>query len=900
MARGIERRRTVKTAAAAADGGIGAMAPSPTSSASTPVNRANDDGKPAAAAAPAKTANGCNGSNGSDGSTNGHHNAVASEKKTVEAIMADGSPVKVTVNVPSDATCTHQLPEQQQQQQDKEEADAHMEQQESSPTKGKREAAAAATAASSSPSTSKKPPVDSRITSDEDKNLSFTWICTVCREAECLEDSDSPLLVCEGPCLRPFHYPCAGLTTLPPEDEIWVCTDCQQNRHQCAVCNEYGADDEDVFKCERATCGLYFHENCLSMYENVEVDVVERAAEVTELDQDGNEVVSTQIVCRPRFTCPAHSCWTCSGGMPPDPNASMMGAVGEDTADKDGKDDGGTGGAGGKKKGGRSKKGKKKKKKNKIDNAFAEKKEQLFRCLDCPIAYHITCIPPCSRFHELALLCHEHCTNKLPDLDTENSFQAEVEAKADAMIEKMRESKRRKLERLKKQKEKKDDYYESVGFNRFLFGMKGTTISDKKQEIYRLLHDEQEGEPATPAAPNGDKKEDDNGEDAARPVKRLRQIEFCLPCDFQQEVYSKPPLYTHVHGLKYNPTNRPKKHPPSNEVCKCKSCGKDGAVICDDHCLNRMVMTECVGDKSKGSGEKNPYWNCNAGTNCGNRMIGQRKFAKCRPKREQGKGWGLVAVNGVRKGGLVQEYGGEVIDEAEKKVRLDDWALDHPNDPNFYVMSLEPGWYIDARVKGNLARFINHSCGPNCHLVPTNVSGNMRVAVVALRDIAPGEFLSYDYQFDTRHGDKFVCRCGAANCRGSMKGGRVEGKGAVEVKKTKKQMWAEAKARYDRDKKFLEELAADQVKRLNQVGFLVPGEIESKDSSSLVASGPQEKDRDYAQVNRIFLWRNVYPGSDFSSRYWKHKGSKKRKREVIPGDSAPSLPVLDVLSLLKE
>ena len=322
MARGIERRRTVKTAAAAADGGIGAMVPSPTSSASTPVNRANDDGKPAAA--PAKTTNG---SNGSTSTSNGHQNAVASEKKTVEAIMADGSPVRVTVNVPSD---THQLQEQQQH---KEEADAHMEQQDSSPATGKRKAAAASTAAAPSPSTSKKPPVDSRITSDEDKNLSFTWICTVCREAECLEDTDSPLLVCEGPCLRPFHYPCAGLTALPPEDETWICTDCQQNRHQCAVCNEYGADEEDVFKCERATCGLYFHENCLSMYENVEVDVVEKTAEVKELDQDGNEVVSTQIVCRPRFTCPGHSCWTCSGGMPPDPNASMTSAVGEDTAD---------------------------------------------------------------------------------------------------------------------------------------------------------------------------------------------------------------------------------------------------------------------------------------------------------------------------------------------------------------------------------------------------------------------------------------------------------------------------------------------------------------------------------------------------------------------------------------
>ena len=510
------------------------------------------------------------------------------------------------------------------------------------------------------------------------------------------------------------------------------------------------------------------------------------------------------------------------------------------------------------------------------------------RCLDCPIAYHITCIPPCTRFHELALLCHEHYTNKLPDLDTESSFQAEVEAKADAMVEEMREKKRRKLERLKKQKEKKDDHYESIGFNKFLFGMKGTAISEAKQDIYRLLEDSDAAE-----APTSNAGGQEEGDPAARPVKKLRQVEFCLPCDFQQDVYSKPPSYTHVHGLKYDPTNRPKKHPPTNEVCKCKPSGKDGVVTCDDHCLNRMVMTECVGDKSKS--EKNPYWNCNAGPSCGNRAIGQRKYAKCRPKREQGKGWGLVVVDGVKKGGLVQEYGGEVIDEATKEARLAEWARDHPNDPNFYIMSLEPGWYIDARVKGNLARFINHSCGPNCHLVPTNVAGNMRVAVVALRDIKPGEFLCYDYQFDTKHGDKFVCRCGAPNCRGTMKGGEKGGTGGVEAKKTKKQLWAEAKARYDRDKKFLDDLAVDQVTRLNQTGLLVPGEFQQKDSSTMVASGPQEKDRDYAQGRRIFLWRNVYPGSNFSSRYWKFEDAKKHAKQ----GPAASLPNIDVLSQIR-
>ena len=74
--------------------------------------------------------------------------------------------------------------------------------------------------------------------------------------------------------------------------------------------------------------------------------------------------------------------------------------------------------------------------------------------------------------------------------------------------------------------------------------------------------------------------------------------------------------------------------------------------------------------------------------------MSKRQFAKCRPKREHGKGWGLVAIDGVNQGDLVQEYAGEIIDEKTKEERLQAWSRDHPHDPNFYVMHLEPGWYV--------------------------------------------------------------------------------------------------------------------------------------------------------------------------------------------------------------
>ena len=208
-------------------------------------------------------------------------------------------------------------------------------------------------------------------------------------------------------------------------------------------------------------------------------------------------------------------------------------------------------------------------------------------------------------------------------------------------------------------------------------------------------------------------------------------------------------------------------------------------------------------------------------------------------------------------------------------------------------MHLEPGWYIDAREIGNMARYINHSCDPNCKLVPVNVNGYMRVAIICNKDVGPGEFLCYDYQFDTQHGEKFTCRCGAKNCRGTMKGGGSGGE--QEQKKTKKELIADAKARVQRDKKFLESITKSEVERLNLTSQYLPGA--EKEPANLVAAGPHERDRYDAQVSRIFLWRNVVAGSDFSAKYWRHvtrlKAGGKKKRKLLREERT-----LDVISMI--
>ena len=330
---------------------------------------------------------------------------------------------------------------------------------------------------------------------------------------------------------------------------------------------------------------------------------------------------------------------------------------------------------------------------------------------------------------------------------------------------------------------------------------------------------------------------------------KMDKIPFCLPCDVREEVYSKPPTYKHVQTLQYDPSNRPRKvKPPGTDLCECTE-------RCGESCFNRLVYTECYGDASK---DKNSS-NCRLGPDCGNRQVAQRKTTACKPQREHGKGWALVANAKAPKGSFIQEYVGEVIDAKEKDRRLQDWEREHPNDPNFYIMALTKGWFIDAREVANLSRFINHSCDPNCILIPENEAGYTRNAIIATKDIEPGDYLSYDYRFDTRQGDRFVCRCGAPNCRGTMKEGATlfDGK---EFHKSEKLSWEEAKRAYVRDEKLIADYESHQ-KMLAKVRETLPGSDED-----LVSAGPHTSHRDAVISNRIFLWRNVVVGCRFERR----------------------------------
>jgi len=130
-------------------------------------------------------------------------------------------------------------------------------------------------------------------------------------------------------------------------------------------------------------------------------------------------------------------------------------------------------------------------------------------------------------------------------------------------------------------------------------------------------------------------------------------------------------------------------------------------------------------------------------------------------------GRGVYAVAPIAAGDTVIEYKGEVISWPEAMRR-------HPHDPkqpnHTFYFHIEGGKVIDALYGGNSARWINHSCDPNCEA--DEVDG--RVFIKALRDLLPGEELFYDYglTIDERYTPKlkkeFACHCGAETCRGTM------------------------------------------------------------------------------------------------------------------------------------
>lgn len=147
---------------------------------------------------------------------------------------------------------------------------------------------------------------------------------------------------------------------------------------------------------------------------------------------------------------------------------------------------------------------------------------------------------------------------------------------------------------------------------------------------------------------------------------------------------------------------------------------------------------------------------------------------RIRARRSPIHGRGVFALADLAKGDCVVRYRGELISHAQADERYgDDGESGHT-----FLFTLNEQYVVDGNRRGNVARWINHSCMPNCQAVIEISAGGDprrdRILIEAVRDIAAGEEITYDYGIvlavphTAAMKRLWPCHCGAARCTGTL------------------------------------------------------------------------------------------------------------------------------------
>nr|XP_029492914.1 histone-lysine N-methyltransferase SETD1B-A-like [Oncorhynchus nerka] len=145
----------------------------------------------------------------------------------------------------------------------------------------------------------------------------------------------------------------------------------------------------------------------------------------------------------------------------------------------------------------------------------------------------------------------------------------------------------------------------------------------------------------------------------------------------------------------------------------------------------------------------------------------QLKFRKKRIRfcRSHIHDWGLFALEPIAADEMVIEYVGQCIRQViadMREKRYEDEGIG-----SSYLFRVDQDTIIDATKYGNLARFINHSCNPNCYAKIITVKSQKKIVIYSRQPISVNEEITYDYKFPIED-EKIPCLCGAENCQGSL------------------------------------------------------------------------------------------------------------------------------------
>jgi histone-lysine N-methyltransferase SETD1 len=117
---------------------------------------------------------------------------------------------------------------------------------------------------------------------------------------------------------------------------------------------------------------------------------------------------------------------------------------------------------------------------------------------------------------------------------------------------------------------------------------------------------------------------------------------------------------------------------------------------------------------------------------------------------------------------MIIEYVGEIIRQQVADMREKKYLKSGIG--SSYLFRIDDTTVIDATKAGGIARFINHSCTPNCTAKIIKVEGSKRIVIYALRDIRENEELTYDYKFEREleSEERIPCLCGSSGCKGFL------------------------------------------------------------------------------------------------------------------------------------
>ncbi|CAL9691667.1 unnamed protein product [Knipowitschia caucasica] len=243
---------------------------------------------------------------------------------------------------------------------------------------------------------------------------------------------------------------------------------------------------------------------------------------------------------------------------------------------------------------------------------------------------------------------------------------------------------------------------------------------------------------------------------------RQKRIDFQLPYDIlwlwkHDQLHKRPdvPLYKKLRSNVYVDVKPLSGYETTTCNCRAPEDAKEKA--CLDDCLNRMSFAECSPST------------CPCGDRCDNQHIQRHEWVQCLERfRAEGKGWGIRTKETLSSGQFIIEYLGEVVSEHEFRSRMMEQYFSHSGN---YCLNLDSGMVIDSYRMGNEARFINHSCEPNCEMQKWSVNGVYRIGLFALKDISSGTELTYDYNFHSFNTEEQqACMCGSESCRGIIGG----------------------------------------------------------------------------------------------------------------------------------